>query len=158
MRVGWGLDAHRFGGPGPILLCGVVVATDRGLEATSDGDVAAHAVADALLGGAALGDLGAHFPSADPHWEGADSMEMLRTVVKLVASAGLAVNSVDLTVIAEDVRVGPHREEIRNALATAVGVEPAGTSVKATSTDGMGFIGAGEGMAAVAVATLRPAG
>lgn len=154
MRVGWGADAHRFGGPGPTRLGGVVVDESRGVEATSDGDVLAHAAADALLGAAALGDLGALFPSGDPRWRGADSMALLAEVVGRVKAAGYRVSSVDATVIAEKVRVSPHREAIRRRLAEVLGAEPRAVSVKATSTDGLGFLGRDEGLAAVVVAVL----
>ena len=156
MRVGWGMDAHRFGGPGPTLLGGVVVDTARGVEATSDGDVVAHAVADALLGAAALGDLGALFPSDDPRWRGADSMALLAEVMARVAAAGYRVASLDATVIAQRVRVARHREAIRQRLGGVLGMEPAAVSVKATSTDGLGFLGRDEGLAVVAVAVLAP--
>ena len=156
MRVGWGVDAHRFGGPGPVRICGVEIEAEQGLLATSDGDVAAHAVADAVLGAAALGDLGQHFPSSDVRWEGADSMAILSTTVALVADHGWAVASVDLTIIAENVRIAPNREAMRERLAKTLGIDLGSTSVKATSTDGMGLIGAGEGMAAIAAVTLRP--
>jgi len=154
MRVGWGADVHRFDGPGPIRLGGVVVDEDRGVEATSDGDVLAHAAADALLGAAALGDLGALFPSSDPHWRGADSMALLAVVVGRLQAAGYRVSSLDATVIAEKVRVSPHREAIRRRLAEVLGVEVERVSVKATSTDGLGFLGRDEGLAAVVVAVL----
>jgi 2-C-methyl-D-erythritol 2,4-cyclodiphosphate synthase len=157
MRVGWGIDAHRFGGPGPILLGGVVVDAARGVEATSDGDVLAHAVADALLGAAALGDLGALFPSNDPRWRGADSTALLAEAMGRVAAVGYRVASLDATVIAEQVRVAPHREAIRQRLAAVLGMEPDAVSVKATSTDGLGFLGRDEGLAAVVVAVLEPA-
>ena len=157
MRVGWGYDAHRFGGPGPLRLAGVEVTTDPGLLGTSDGDVVAHAVADALLGAAALGDLGTYFPSTDPQWEGADSMRLLAMVLDRVRAAGLEVGGIDVTVIAESVRVAPHRQAMRVALAALLGVDTGRVSVKATSTDGMGFVGRGEGMAAVAVVTLEAA-
>ena len=153
-RVGWGADTHRFAEDGSVLLGGVVVDDRRGVEATSDGDVAAHALADALLGAAVLGDLGQHFPSDDPAWTGADSMEILRRVVAMVADAGLEVRSVDVTVIAQTVRIAPHREAIRSALAAVLGVDTAAVSLKATSTDGMGFIGRDEGIAAVAVVVV----
>ena len=156
MRVGWGGDAHRFGGPGRTLLGGVVADDARGVEATSDGDVLAHAVADALLGAAALGDLGALFPSSEPRWERADSMALLAEVVARVAAAGYRVSSVDATVIAERVRVSPHREAIRARLAAVLQVDAAAVSVKATSTDGLGFLGRDEGLAAVAVVVLEP--
>ncbi|MCB2224350.1 MAG: 2-C-methyl-D-erythritol 2,4-cyclodiphosphate synthase [Actinobacteria bacterium] len=154
-RVGWGFDAHRFAPQGRVLMAGVVVEGGRGVAATSDGDVPAHAVADALLGAAALGDLGALYPSDDPSWEGADSMALLADVVARVAAAGFRVASVDLTVIAERVRVAPHREAIRAALAAVLGAAAGSVSVKATTTDGMGFLGADEGLAAVAVAVLE---
>lgn len=154
MRVGWGFDAHRYGGSPPVRCAGVVVDPQRGVAATSDGDVPAHAVADALLGAAALGDLGAHFPSSDPRWRGADSMGLLAEVVERVAAAGFRPASLDVTVVAETVRVAPHREAIRAALARVLGLPVGAVSVKATSTDGMGFLGRDEGIAAVAVAVV----
>jgi 2-C-methyl-D-erythritol 2,4-cyclodiphosphate synthase len=154
VRVGWGCDVHRFGGPGPTLLGGVVVDAGRGVKATSDGDVLAHAAADALLGAAALGDLGALFPSLDPRWQGADSMGLLADVVARVRAAGYRVVSLDATVVAERVRVAPHREAIRLRLAGVLGVESGAVSVKATSTDGLGFLGGDEGLAAVVVVVL----
>ncbi|MGI9648517.1 MAG: 2-C-methyl-D-erythritol 2,4-cyclodiphosphate synthase [Acidimicrobiia bacterium] len=155
MRVSWGFDAHRFGGDPPVRLGGVVVDAERGLEATSDGDLVAHAVADALLAVAGLGDLGQHFPSSDPQWEGADSMVLLRQVIAMCV--GVEVEFLDVTVIAQSVRVSPHRDSIRAALATALGIETERVSVKATTTDGMGWIGRDEGMAATAVVTCRGA-
>jgi 2-C-methyl-D-erythritol 2,4-cyclodiphosphate synthase len=154
MRVGWGFDAHRFGGDPPVLLAGVVVDGQRGLSGTSDGDVLAHAVADALLGAAALGDLGSHFPSSDPRWQDADSMVLLATVVERVLDAGHRPSSLDVTVVAETVRVAPHREAIREALCTVLGLPADAVSVKAKTTDGMGFVGRDEGVAAAAVAVL----
>ncbi len=158
VRVGWGVDVHRFGGRPPIVLGGVAVDTERGVEATSDGDVAAHAVTDALLGAARLGDLGSHFPSDDPRWRDADSLELLRRVTEMAAAAGVAATFVDVTVIAEDVRVAPHRAAIAAGLAGALGLEVGDVSVKATTNDGLGFIGRGQGIGAVAVvtATLTP--
>ena len=155
VRVGWGFDAHRFSADGRVLLVGIVADDSRGVEATSDGDVPAHAVADALLGAAALGDLGVLFPSEDPAWEGADSMALLDEVMLRVMAAGYRVTSVDVTVIAQSVRVAPHREAMRSALSEHLGVETGRVSVKATTTDGMGFLGADEGLAAVAVAVLE---
>jgi 2-C-methyl-D-erythritol 2,4-cyclodiphosphate synthase len=155
MRVGWGFDAHRFGGEPPLLLAGVVADESAGLAGTSDGDVAAHATADALLGAASLGDLGTHFPSDDPAWAGADSMDLLARVVAMLGRAGFAVASVDLTVIAERLRVAAIRESMRERLAAVLEVGVDAVSVKATTTDGMGWLGRGEGMAAAAVATIR---
>ncbi len=153
MRVSWGFDAHRLGGDPPVLLGGVVVDVDHGVLATSDGDLVAHAVADAILGAAGRGDLGAHFPSSDPQWAGADSMELLATVVSMCGD--IAVRFVDVTVIAQQIRVAPHREAIRDKLATVLGVERRLVSVKATTTDGMGALGAGEGIVATAVVTAE---
>lgn len=150
-RVGLGIDAHRFGGAPPIKLGGVVVDDSRGLEATSDGDIAAHALADALLGAAGLGDIGEHFPSGDPQWAGADSMVILEDVVRMVQAAGWQVLNADLTIIAQELRVAPHRSAIAASLIEVVGAD---VSVKATTTDGMGFVGRAEGLAALAVASI----
>jgi 2-C-methyl-D-erythritol 2,4-cyclodiphosphate synthase len=155
IRVGFGFDAHRFSETPPTRLGGVIVDEGRGVEATSDGDVAAHAVSDAILGAAALGDLGVHFPSTDPRWEDADSIDMLRECVRLASAAGVAVMSVDVTVISQSVRVGPFRDRIRQGLAAALGIDVGRVSVKATTTDRMGAIGRDEGVAAQAVATCR---
>ena len=154
LRVGLGFDAHRLGGPPPLKLAGVVVDDGCGTIATSDGDVAAHAVADAVLGATALGDLGALFPSEDGRWGDADSMDLLARVVELLESAGMSVGNMDLTVIAETVRVAPHREEMRAGLAAVLRVDVGRVSVKATTTDGMGFAGRGEGIAAWATVLL----
>lgn len=156
-RIGQGLDAHRFGGPPPLRLAGVVVDSGRGLIATSDGDVVAHAAIDAILGAAALGDVGALYPSSDPRWTDADSMEMLRSVAGLAASHGWAVSNLDVTVVAETVRVSPHRSEMRTRLAAALGIDREQVSVKATTTDGLGFTGRDEGMVAWASALLERA-
>ena len=153
-RTGLGFDAHRFGGSPPLRLAGVVVDSGRGLIATSDGDVAAHAVIDAILGAAGRGDIGTHFPSSDPRWQDADSMEMLRSVVRSVASGGLAASNLDITIVAETVRISPYRDEMRTRLAAAVGLGRERVSVKATTTDGMGFTGRGEGVAAWASVLL----
>ncbi|NNJ48501.1 MAG: 2-C-methyl-D-erythritol 2,4-cyclodiphosphate synthase [Acidimicrobiia bacterium] len=155
MRVSWGFDAHRLGGDPPVLLAGVVVDSGRGVLATSDGDLVAHAVADALLGAAGLGDLGAHFPSSDPRWEDADSMGLLARVVDMCSQ--LDIRYLDVTVIAQEVRVAPHRTAIEEALAAVLGIDAELVSVKATTTDGMGAIGAGEGIAATAVVTAMTA-
>lgn len=153
MRVGWGFDAHRFDGNPPVLLAGIAADHARGLAGTSDADVVAHAVADALLGAAGLGDLGVLFPSSDPRWSGADSMALLRQVVERFYGEGLAVDHIDVTVIAETIRIEPVREDIRRNLAAALGVNSRSVSIKATSTDGLGFLGRDEGVAAVAVVT-----
>lgn len=154
VRVGWGVDVHRLGGPPPLVLAGVTVDPRRGVVATSDGDVVAHAVADALLGAARLGDLGSHFPSSDPRWRDADSIDLLRQVVSLATDVGVTATFVDVTVIAEEVRVAPHRAAMATALAAALGLEVTDVSVKATTTDGLGLFGRGEGLGAVATVTV----
>ncbi len=154
MRVGQGFDAHQFSSEGTTLLAGVVADPSRGVTATSDGDVVAHAVADALLGAAALGDLGHLFPSSDRQWEDADSMRLLGTIVERLASLGWVVTSVDVTVVAQVVRVAPHREAMRKNLASVLRVAPDVVSVKATTTDHMGFLGRDEGIAAMATACI----
>jgi len=148
------MDVHRLGGQPPILLAGVEVDGRRGVIATSDGDVVAHAVADALLGAAALGDLGTFFPSSDPQWENADSMGLLRRVVELAGSGEWQPCFCDVTAISESVRVAPFREEVRAALAGALGLGLAQVSVKATTTDGLGWLGRDQGIAAVAAVTV----
>ncbi len=154
MRVGWGFDAHPLDGEPPLLLGGVVVSDTHGVSATSDGDVLAHAVTDAVLGAAALFDIGDHFPSDDPAYHGADSMMLLRQAVSLAGMGGWVVGNADVTVVIEEVRISPHRDQIRTELAEALGVGVDAVSVKATTTDGLGFIGRGEGLAVVAVVTL----
>jgi 2-C-methyl-D-erythritol 2,4-cyclodiphosphate synthase len=148
-RAGIGYDSHRFGGAGPLLLGGVEVAHDRGLEGHSDADVVAHAITDAVLGAAGLGDIGTHFPPSDERWRDADSVELLRTVAAMVP--GRVVN-VDATVICEEPRLGEHRPEMERILAGALG---APVSVKATTNEGMGWVGRGEGIACIAVASLE---
>jgi 2-C-methyl-D-erythritol 2,4-cyclodiphosphate synthase len=154
MRVGWGFDAHRIGGSGPMLIGGVVVDESRGLIGTSDADVVLHAVADAALGAAAIGDLGALFPSDDPRWSGADSARLLGEVVRLIDDRGLMIEHVDVTIIAQTVRIAPHRAAIRQRLADITRASLGSVSVKATTTDGMGFLGRDEGVAAAAVVSL----
>jgi 2-C-methyl-D-erythritol 2,4-cyclodiphosphate synthase len=153
-RVGFGYDAHRFGGPGPVILCGVPVDHDSGVLATSDGDVAAHAVCDAVLGAAAIGDLGTFFPSNDPQWHGVRSMDLVAKCVTMVFDRGYDISNVDLTIVAKNVMVAPHRDDMKAELARAVRLAPMNVSVKATTTDGLGWIGAGEGLAAFAVVNL----
>ncbi|MCL1694128.1 MAG: 2-C-methyl-D-erythritol 2,4-cyclodiphosphate synthase [Actinomycetia bacterium] len=153
-RIGWGFDAHRFGGSGPIVLAGVVVDQARGIEATSDGDVVAHAVADALLGALALGDIGMHFPSSDPEMDGMNSMELLARVIRIIEDRAYLVGNVDVTVIAQSVRIGPYRDEMRDRLAAILRIDRSLVSVKATTTDEMGSIGRDEGIAVTAAVTV----
>ena len=154
-RVGFGYDAHRFDGPGPVVIAGVTVDSPKGVAATSDGDVAAHALADAVLGSAAVGDLGAFFPSSDPQWQGADSLDILQRCVSMVFDRGFDIVSADVTVVAQSVRVAPHRDEMREAIARVMRIPVQSVSVKGTTTDGMGWVGAEEGLAAYAVVTVR---
>ena len=153
-RVGWGIDAHPLNDRPPLLLAGVAVSDEVGVEATSDGDVLAHAVIDAILGACVLGDIGEHFPSSDPEMAGADSMEMLRRAVRLAGDAGWMPGNLDTTVVSESVRVAPHRKEIRQSLADGLGIDVEHVSVKGTGTDGLGFVGRGEGIMATAIVTM----
>ncbi len=155
-RVGWGFDAHRLNDQPPTNLGGVVVSDTVGVDATSDGDVLAHALTDAILGACALGDIGQHFPSNDPRSEGADSMDLLRSAVSMARGAGFRPQHCDLTVVVQDIRVSPHRTQIADEVAAALSVPPSDVSVKATTTDGLGFIGEGDGIACVAVVTVAP--
>jgi 2-C-methyl-D-erythritol 2,4-cyclodiphosphate synthase len=157
MTAGIGWDSHRLAAGRPLILGGVTIPHDRGLDGHSDADVLTHAVIDALLGAAALGDIGQHFPDSDERYRDADSMELLRTVVAMVAARGLRVAHVDTTVVMERPKLAGHREAIRASLAAALGVEPGQVNVKASTGEGMGFIGREEGVAALAVATLREA-
>jgi 2-C-methyl-D-erythritol 2,4-cyclodiphosphate synthase len=152
-RVGLGFDVHPFSDdPGRPLVLGGVVLEGRGLAGHSDADVVAHAVADALLGAAALGDLGTHFGDTDPAWAGADSLAILARVVELVGTAGWAPGNVDCTVVLDAPRLAPHRVDMEGRLAAAVG---APVSVKATRAEGLGAVGRGEGVACWAVALVE---
>ncbi len=153
-RVGIGYDSHRFAAGRPLRLAGVTVPHTHGLVGHSDGDVALHAVVDALLGAAALGDIGALFPDTEPRWKGADSAQFVRATLERLGPLGLAVGQVDITIIAERPKLAPHIAAMRAATARALGVEPGAVSVKAKSNEGMGWLGRGEGIAALAVATL----
>ena len=152
-----GVDAHALEDGVPLVLGGVAIDHPRGLAGHSDGDVIAHALTDALLGAAGLGDIGSLFPSGDPRWEGADSLDLLRDAYAQVRAAGFALVSADCVLIGQEPRIAPHREEMRARLADALGVDPARVNVRATTTDRLGFTGRGEGLAAQAVALLEPA-
>ena len=155
IRTGFGYDVHRFGGSGPVVLCGVEIGHDRGIIATSDGDVAAHAVADAILGAAVIGDLGTEYPSDSPESQGANSLAMVSRCMVKAQDRGFEVSGVDVTIVAQDVRIAPHRDAMRQKLADALHIAVGQVSVKGKTTDGLGFIGAGEGLAAHAVVTLQ---
>lgn len=150
-RIGQGIDAHAFGAGGHVTVGGVSVPHDRGVEATSDGDVALHALCDALLGAAALGDLGDFFPSGDPAWEGADSRDLLRRVVERLENCGLVATNADVTVICQAPRLSMHRDAMRANIARDLRLPVDRVSVKFTTTDRLGFTGRGEGLAAQAV-------
>lgn len=155
LRVGQGFDVHRFAPGDAVQLCGVRIPHDQGLEGHSDADVGLHAATDAILGALAAGDIGQHFPPGDPRWRGADSALFLSHAAKLVGEAGGRVVHVDITLICEAPRVGPHREAMVRRLAEILGLRPSSCSVKATTTEKLGFTGRGEGIAAQAVATIR---
>jgi 2-C-methyl-D-erythritol 2,4-cyclodiphosphate synthase len=152
LRVGIGVDAHALEEGVPLVLGGVRIDHPRGLAGHSDGDVLAHALADALLGAAGLGDIGALFPSADERYRGADSIELLREAYRQVRDAGWSLVNADCVLIGEEPKIAPHREEMRRVLSEALGGE---VNVRATTTDRLGFTGRGEGLAAHAVALLE---
>lgn len=154
-RIGAGFDAHRLGEGDHLWLCGVRIAHERGLVGHSDADVGLHALTDAILGAAGLGDIGEHFPPTDPRWKGAASEIFLRKASDLVRGQGGEIVSVDVTLICERPKVQPHRPAMRQAIGRALGLDISRVSVKATTTEGMGFTGRGEGIAAQATATLR---
>ncbi len=155
VRTGFGYDAHRLVAGRRLVIGGVGVESELGLAGHSDADVLTHAIIDALLGAAALGDIGEHFPDDDPAFADADSLVLLRAASQRVADAGWDVANVDATVVLEHPKLAPHRETMRTNLAEAIGVDVSRVSVKATRGEGMGFIGRGEGAAALAVATLQ---
>jgi 2-C-methyl-D-erythritol 4-phosphate cytidylyltransferase/2-C-methyl-D-erythritol 2,4-cyclodiphosphate synthase len=154
-RTGMGFDVHAFSGEGPIMLGGVEVPHDRGLAGHSDADVVLHAITDALLGAGSLGDIGEHFPPSDPRWKGAESSLFLSHAAELLRARGAIVDHVDCTVIAEAPKVGPYRAAIRGKVAEILGLSIDRVSIKATTTEGLGFSGRGEGIAAQAVASIR---
>lgn len=150
-RIGHGFDVHAFGDGDHLMLGGVRVAHDRGVVAHSDGDVVIHALCDAMLGALALGDIGRHFPPDDPQWKGADSRAFLRHCNALVRERGWMLGNADITVICERPKIGPHAEAMRALLAEDLGVATDAVSVKATTTEKLGYTGRGEGIAAHAV-------
>jgi 2-C-methyl-D-erythritol 4-phosphate cytidylyltransferase/2-C-methyl-D-erythritol 2,4-cyclodiphosphate synthase len=155
LRVGQGFDVHRFGPGNAVQLCGVRVPHSQALEGHSDADVGLHAATDAILGALAAGDIGHHFPPSDSRWRGADSALFLRHAARLVTEAGGRVANIDITLICEAPRIGPHRDAMVQRLAEILGLDPGSCSVKATTTEKLGFTGRGEGIAAQAIATIR---
>jgi len=158
MRVGVGVDAHALVEGVPLVLGGVEVDSPRGLAGHSDGDVIAHALIDALLGAAGLGDIGSLFPSGSAEWEGASSLDLLRRAYGQVCEAGFVLGNADCVLVGEEPRIAPLRAQMQARLAEALGVEAGLVNVRATTTDGLGFTGRGEGLGAVAVALVTPAG
>jgi 2-C-methyl-D-erythritol 2,4-cyclodiphosphate synthase len=154
MRIGHGYDVHAFAAGDHVMLGGVRIPHAKGVKAHSDGDVALHALCDALLGAAALGDIGQHFPDTDAKWKGADSRQLLRETVKLIAGRKLKPSQVDVTVIAEAPKLAPHIAAMRVAIAAGLGIAAERVNVKATTHEGLGAIGRGEGLAAHAVVLL----
>jgi 2-C-methyl-D-erythritol 2,4-cyclodiphosphate synthase len=153
-RTGIGYDVHRFAPDRPLVLGGVTIPHDLGLDGHSDADVLLHAIADAILGAAALGDIGQHFPPGDEKWRGVDSRDLLRQSVDLVIGAGWGLVNLDATVIAEAPRIRPHSAAMRLEIRKATGLPIDAISIKATTNEGMGFVGRQEGIAALAIATI----
>jgi 2-C-methyl-D-erythritol 2,4-cyclodiphosphate synthase len=155
MRVGQGYDVHAFTAGRRLVIGGVEIPYARGLAGHSDADVLLHAICDALLGAAALGDIGRHFPDSDPQYGGVDSRELLRATGKKVAAAGYRIVNVDATIVAQEPRMAPHVARMIGNIATDLGLQPAAVSVKATTTERLGAIGRGEGIAAQAIALIE---
>lgn len=158
MRIGFGYDSHRFDQARPLVLGGIRIPDHPGLLGHSDGDAVAHAVIDALLGAAALGDIGRHFPPSDPQWKSANSMDLLARAVELIAESGLRLCNIDVTVITEQPKIAPRAQEMVARLSDVLGVAPEAVSLKGKTNEGMGWIGSGEGMAVHAVALLEGSG
>jgi 2-C-methyl-D-erythritol 2,4-cyclodiphosphate synthase len=154
VRSGLGYDSHRLVAGRPLVLGGVELTSDLGLHGHSDADVLTHAVIDALLGAAGLGDIGMHFPDSDERYQDADSIGLLRAAVTLVRAAGFVIVNVDATVLMEEPKLGDARQRMRERLAEALSLDPADVNVKATSGEAIGFVGRREGVAALAIATL----
>jgi 2-C-methyl-D-erythritol 2,4-cyclodiphosphate synthase len=155
IRVGIGYDSHRFVEGRPLVLGGIRIPHSRGLAGHSDADAVAHALTDAILGAAAAGDIGQLFPDTDPRWRGADSMQLLRSAYDVVKGQGYAFAQADLTIISEQPKLGPHLGSMATALTQGLGGRPGSVHLKAKTNEGMGFIGRGEGIAVIAVATLE---
>lgn len=156
-RVGFGVDVHAVEPGDHVMLGGVRIAHDHGIQAHSDGDVLLHALCDALLGAAGLGDIGQHFPDTDPAWRGADSAGLLQSVCQQIAARGFVVVNADLTLLAERPKLAPHRDAIRSRVAGLLGVASERVNLKATTTEKLGFLGRAEGLAAQATVLLRRA-
>jgi 2-C-methyl-D-erythritol 4-phosphate cytidylyltransferase/2-C-methyl-D-erythritol 2,4-cyclodiphosphate synthase len=154
IRLGNGFDVHRFGPGDHVMLCGVAVPHERGLQGHSDADVGMHAVTDAIYGALAQGDIGQHFPPSDPQWKGAASEIFLRHAVGLAAETGYRISNMDVTLICEHPKIGPHAADMKRKMAELMGMDMDRVSVKATTTEQLGFAGRKEGIAALATVTL----
>jgi 2-C-methyl-D-erythritol 4-phosphate cytidylyltransferase/2-C-methyl-D-erythritol 2,4-cyclodiphosphate synthase len=154
IRLGNGYDVHRFGAGNHVTLCGIEIPYNRGLQGHSDADVGMHAITDALYGAVARGDIGQHFPPSDPQWKGAASEIFLRHAVELIRDLGFAISNVDCTLVCEFPKIGPHSEQMRAKLARILDIQIDRISVKATTSEKLGFTGRGEGIAALATAAL----
>jgi len=155
IRIGQGFDVHAFSEGDHVMLGGVRIPHDRALAAHSDGDVALHALCDAMLGAAAMGDIGRHFPPSDPHWAGADSRDLLRKVDLLLKHDGWAVSNADLTVVCEQPKIIPYAEQMQSNIAEDLRMDINDVSIKATTTEGLGFCGRGEGISALAIVLIK---
>ena len=155
IRTGQGVDVHAFGEGDHVMLCGVRIPFERGLKAHSDGDVALHALCDAMLGAAALGDIGRHFPPSDTRWAGADSRDLLRQVDMLIKHDGWSVINCDITLVCEKPKITPFAEQMKANIAADIGVDTTDVSVKATTTEGLGFCGRSEGITALAIVLIK---
>lgn len=155
IRIGQGVDVHAFGEGDHVVLGGVRIPHERGLMAHSDGDVALHALCDAMLGAAALGDIGKHFPPSDDQWRDADSRELLRQVDILLKHDGWSLVNIDITLVCEQPKVSPHADQMRNNISADLGIDLEDISIKATTTEGLGFCGRGEGITALAVVLIK---
>lgn len=156
MRVGIGFDVHRFDDDRPLVLGGVTIRRQHGLSGHSDADVVCHAIADAILGAAALGDIGEHFPAGEARWKDASSLDLLQRVAELAGAAGHRVASLDAVLLLETPKIAPYREEMRRRVAGALVMDAGAVGIKATTTEGLGTVGRGEGAACMAVALLEP--
>lgn len=154
-RVGIGYDIHAFGPGDHVMLAGVRVPHDKGVRAHSDGDVVIHALCDALLGAAGLGDIGQHFPDSDPRWKGAASSVFLKRVVEMVSERGYRIINADVTVLAESPRIGPHKEVMKKTVAQLLGIAGEAVNIKATTHEGLGALGRSEGLAAQAAVLVE---
>ncbi|HEY5776302.1 MAG TPA: 2-C-methyl-D-erythritol 2,4-cyclodiphosphate synthase [Xanthomonadales bacterium] len=155
IRVGQGIDVHAFTAGDHVMLGGVRIAHERGLAAHSDGDVALHALCDAMLGAASLGDIGRHFPPSDSRWENADSRDLLRQVDLMLKHDGWSMVNVDITLVCEQPKITPHAEQMKVNIAADLGIDVVDVSIKATTTEGLGFCGRGEGISALAIVLIK---